>query len=81
MSSSCLQQRDSYHHHPYMFHDPLSLSAQYAAHPSRHHTTCNPATAHQQAHAQHGNYATPGSAGAGNNVNNSTSSTGEIHRL
>lgn len=72
MSSSCLQQRESYHHHPYMFHDPLSLSAQYAAHPSRHHTPCNPAAAHQQSHAQHGNYATPGSA----NTNSSSSGTG-----
>lgn len=76
MSTSCLQQRESYHHHPYMFHDPLSLSVQYAAHPSRHHTPCNPAAAHQQSHAQHGNYATPGSTGNANNVNSSSSSTG-----
>lgn len=78
MSSSCLQQRDSYHPHPYMFHDPLSLSAQYAAHPSRHHTPCNPAAAHQQSHAQHGNYATPGSTAGSNNVNSSSPSTGKL---
>lgn len=51
MASSCLQQRDTY---PYMFHDPLSLSAQYAAHPR---PSCNPAAAHQQSAAQHGSYA------------------------
>lgn len=74
MASSCLQQRESYH--PYMFHDPLSLSAQYAAHPSRHHTPCNPTVAHQQPHSQHGNYATPGSVGSNSNLNSSTASTG-----
>lgn len=84
MSSTCLQQRDSYHH-PYMFHDPLSLSAQYAAHPARHHTPCNPAAAHQQSHPQHGNYVTPGggSGVSGSNGGNGTSSTGEnlLHLL
>ena len=50
MTSSCLQQRDSY---PYMFHDPLALSAQYAAHPR---SSCNPAAAHQQP-PQHASYA------------------------
>lgn len=73
MTSSCLQQRDGYHH-PYMFHDPLSLSAQYAAHPSRHHTPCNPAAAHQQPHSQHGSYASTG--GTSNSGNGTTSSTG-----
>lgn len=77
MASSCLQQRESYH--PYMFHDPLSLSAQYAAHPSRHHTPCNPTVAHQQPHAQHGNYATPGSVGSNSNLNSSTASTGNCN--
>lgn len=72
MASSCLQQRESYH--PYMFHDPLSLSAQYAAHPSRHHTPCNPTVAHQQ--PQHGNYGNPASVGSNSNLNSSTSSTG-----
>lgn len=75
MTSSCLQQRDSYHH-PYMFHDPLSLSAQYAAHPSRHHTPCNPAAAHQQPHTQHGSYASTG--GTSNSGNGSASSTGAL---
>lgn len=74
MASSCLQQRESYH--PYMFHDPLSLSAQYAAHPSRHHTPCNPTVAHQQSHSQHGNYATPGSVGTNSNLNTSTAGAG-----
>lgn len=69
MASSCLQQRESYH--PYMFHDPLSLSAQYAAHPSRHHAPCNPNVAHQQ--SQHGNYGTPGSVGSNSNLNSSAS--------
>ncbi|KAG4067626.1 hypothetical protein HA402_005398 [Bradysia odoriphaga] len=50
MTSSCLQQRDSY---PYMFHDPLALSAQYAAHPR---PPCNPSAAHQQP-SQHASYA------------------------
>lgn len=77
MASSCLQQRDSYH--PYMFHDPLSLSAQYAAHPSRHHTPCNPAVAHQQPHSQHGNYGNPASVGSNSNLNSSPSSTGIVH--
>ncbi|XP_031616530.1 paired box protein Pax-6-like isoform X1 [Contarinia nasturtii] len=76
MASSCLQQRESYH--PYMFHDPLSLSAQYAAHPSRHHASCNPTVAHQQPHSQHGNYGTPGSVGSNSNLNSSSASTGLI---
>lgn len=76
MTSSCLQQRDSYHH-PYMFHDPLSLSAQYAAHPSRHHTPCNPAAAHQQPHTQHGSYASTGISNS-NSGNGSASSTGTL---
>ncbi|XP_037952259.1 paired box protein Pax-6-like isoform X2 [Teleopsis dalmanni] len=42
MTSTCLQQRDSY---PYMFHDPLALSSPYATHTR---TSCNPAAAHQQ---------------------------------
>ncbi|XP_055857754.1 paired box protein Pax-6 isoform X3 [Episyrphus balteatus] len=50
MTTSCLQQRDSY---PYMFHDPLSLGSPYAAH-SR--TPCNPAAAHQQPPPQHAAY-------------------------
>lgn len=78
MASSCLQQRESYH--PYMFHDPLSLSAQYAAHPSSRHA-CNPNVAHQQPHSQHGNYATPGSIGSNSNLNSSTASTGKISWL
>lgn len=77
MTSSCLQQRESYH--PYMFHDPLSLSAQYAAHPSRHHTPCNPTIAHQQSHPQHGNYGA--SVGSNSNINSSTSSTGKLKLL
>ncbi|GAB0091202.1 paired box protein Pax-6 [Sergentomyia squamirostris] len=48
-TSSCLQQRD----YPYLFHDPLSLSASYAAHPR---TPCNPALAHQQPSSQHSTY-------------------------
>ncbi|XP_054745712.1 paired box protein Pax-6-like [Anastrepha obliqua] len=48
MTSTCLQQRDSY---PYMFHDPLSLSSvPYAAHAR---SNCNPAAAHQQPPPQH----------------------------
>lgn len=45
MTSSCLQQRDGY---PYMFHDPLTLSSQYAAHAAHSRTQCNPSAAHQQ---------------------------------
>ncbi|XP_060661251.1 paired box protein Pax-6 isoform X1 [Drosophila nasuta] len=64
MTSSCLQQRDSY---PYMFHDPLSLGSPYAAHPRN--TACNPAAAHQQP-PQHGVY--------GNNSAVTTTNTGVI---
>uniref|UniRef100_A0A1B0CKL2 Putative transcription factor prd n=1 Tax=Lutzomyia longipalpis TaxID=7200 RepID=A0A1B0CKL2_LUTLO len=55
-TSSCLQQRDAY---PYIFHDPLSLSATYATHPR---TPCNPATAHQQPSSQHASYASSATA-------------------
>ncbi|XP_059609795.1 paired box protein Pax-6 [Phlebotomus argentipes] len=54
-TSSCLQQRD----YPYIFHDPLSLSATYATHPR---TPCNPATAHQQPTSQHASYASSATA-------------------
>lgn len=62
MTSSCLQQRDSY---PYMFHDPLSLSAQYA---HTHRSACNPAAAHQQPPSQHSTYgASSGNTGGTGN--------------
>ncbi|XP_055922573.1 paired box protein Pax-6 isoform X3 [Eupeodes corollae] len=61
MTTSCLQQRDSY---PYMFHDPLSLGSPYAAH-SR--TPCNPAAAHQQPPPQHAAYGS-GSAASSTGV-------------
>ncbi|KAH8376009.1 hypothetical protein KR093_004796 [Drosophila rubida] len=64
MTSSCLQQRDSY---PYMFHDPLSLGSPYATHPRN--TACNPSAAHQQP-PQHGVY--------GNNSTVTTANTGVI---
>ncbi|XP_055373565.1 paired box protein Pax-6 isoform X4 [Condylostylus longicornis] len=58
MTSSCLQQRDTY---PYMFHDPLSLGSPYAAHPR---STCNPAAAHQQPPSQHGAYGSSSGSGS-----------------
>lgn len=64
MTSSCLQQRSDYP--AYMFHDPLALSAQYAAHPRP--TPCNPSVGLQQP-TQHASYAS-GPTGA--------SSTGKI---
>ncbi|XP_023158712.1 paired box protein Pax-6 isoform X2 [Ceratitis capitata] len=66
MSSTCLQQRDSY---PYMFHDPLTLSSvSYASHAR---PSCNPAAAHQQPPPQHTSVYGSGPAGA-------SSSTGVI---
>uniref|UniRef100_A0A1B0CKL3 Uncharacterized protein n=1 Tax=Lutzomyia longipalpis TaxID=7200 RepID=A0A1B0CKL3_LUTLO len=47
------------HAYPYIFHDPLSLSATYATHPR---TPCNPATAHQQPSSQHASYASSATA-------------------
>lgn len=66
MTSSCLQQRDSY---PYMFHDPLSLSSPYAAHPR---SSCNPAAAHQQPPPQHSSYGGASAAAAAAAVATST---------
>lgn len=59
MTSTCLQQRDSY---PYMFTDPLhSLSSPYAPHTTR--SSCTPTAAHQQPPSQH--YTPNGSASTG----------------
>ncbi|XP_053968289.1 uncharacterized protein LOC128869707 [Anastrepha ludens] len=67
MTSTCLQQRDSY---PYMFHDPLSLSSvPYAAHAR---SNCNPAAAHQQPPPQHSTVYGGGAPSASSGTDNHT---------